>query len=208
MSVVFEETRQFPSIQLLAQYVTGNDDAAKEIFDRYVVGWMKVAQKRISPVLQSRMDPDDIVQSACGSFFRKAREDGLVLTRSGELWRILAKFTLNKTRSYIEKELAAERDPRLEQGVAFWQAAIQREPSPEEANILLEELTHFMRTLAPRDRRILELRLRGESVDEISTESANPYPGSCLPAQSVSQATIRRVLRDCKTQLERRLLEE
>jgi hypothetical protein len=130
-----------------------------------------------------------------------------VLTRSGELWRILASFTLNKTRSYIEKQLAAKRDPRLEQGSAFWEAAIQKSPSPEDANILIEELTNFMRELTPRDRRILELRLSGESVDEISEELENPSSDSNLPPQSVAQATIRRVLRECKAQLERSLLE-
>lgn len=208
MSELSEETTQFPSVQLLAEYVNGDDDAAKEIFDRYVMGLINVAKARISPILQSRIDPDDIVQSACGSFFRKAREDGLVLTRSGELWRILAGFTLNKTRSYIEKQLASKRDPHLEQGSAYWVAAIQGAPSPEEANILIEELTAFMRELTPRDRRILELRLRGDSIEEIAAELANPSPDSNLPPQIVSQATIRRVLRECKARLERRLLEE
>jgi hypothetical protein len=208
MSELSEETTQFPSIRLLADFLNGDEDAAKAIFDRYVMGLMKVAKVRISPVLQSRIDPDDIVQSACGSFFRKAREDGLVLTRSGELWRILASYTLNKTRSYIEKELAAKRDPRLECGDAFWQAAVEREPSPEEATILIDELTNFMRQLTPRDRRILELRLRGAAVEEICDELAEPSPDSNLPAQCVAQATVRRVLRECKFQLERRLLEE
>lgn len=208
MSEMSEETTQFPSVQLLAEYVNGDEEAAKQIFDKYLFGLMKIARARISPVLQSRIDPDDIVQSACGAFFYNAREKGLVLKRSGELWRLLATYTLNKTRKYIEKELAAKRDPRLEQGDAFWQAAIEREPSPEEANILVEELSSFMNKLSPRDQRILELRLRGESVEEITSELANPSPDSQLPPQEVAQATIRRVLRECKSQFERKLLEQ
>lgn len=208
MSDSFDESTQSPSVQLLADYVNGDDNAAKEIFDKYLFALIKVAQARISPVLQRRIDPDDIVQSACGAFFYNAREQGLVLKRSGELWRVLAGYTLNKTRKYIEKELAGKRDPRLERGESFWQVAIEREPSPEEANILIEELSIFMKQQSPRDQRILELRLRGESVEEISKELASPSADSNLPAQAVAQATIRRVLRDCKSQLERKLLEE
>jgi hypothetical protein len=208
MSEMSEETTQFPSVELLADYVNGNEEAARQIFDKYVFGLMGIARARISPVLQSRIDPDDIVQSACGAFFYNVREKGIVLQRSGELWRLLAKYTLNKTRKYIEKELAEKRDPRLEQGEAFWQAAIEREPSPEEANILLEELSNVMNSLSPRDQRILELRLRGASVEEIVHELANPSSDSHLPAQKAAQATVRRVLRDCKSQLERKLLEE
>lgn len=203
-----EESTQFPSVQLLAQYVNGNEEAAKRIFDKYVFALISIARSRISPVLQSRIDPDDIVQSACGAFFYNAREKGIVLQRSGELWRLLATYTLNKTRKYIEKELAGKRDPRLEQGEAFWQVALERDPSPEEANILIEELSNFMNKQTPRDQRILELRLRGESVEEIARELANPSPDSQLPAQEVAQATIRRVLRECKLQFERKLQAE
>jgi hypothetical protein len=208
MSEMPEETTQFPSVQLLAEYVKGDEEAAKQIFDKYVFALISIARARISPVLQSRIDPDDIVQSACGAFFYNAREKGLVLQRSGELWRLLATYTLNKTRKYIEKELAAKRDPRLERGDAFWHAAIEREPSPEEANMLVEELSNFMNQLTPRDQRILELRLRGESVEEITSELANPSSDCQLPPQEVAQATVRRVLRECKSQFERKLLEE
>jgi len=208
MSEMPEETTQFPSAQLLADYVNGNEEAARRIFDKYVFALISIARVRISPVLQSRIDPDDIVQSACGAFFYNARERGLVLERSGELWRLLATYTLNKTRKYIEKELAGKRDPRLEEGEAFWLAAIEREPSPEEASILIEELSNFMMQQSSRDQRILELRLRGESVEEITHELANPSSDSQLPPQVVAQATVRRVLRECKSQLEQKLLQE
>lgn len=208
MSEIFEDSSSDFSARLYSDFVHGDDAAAQEIFDRYVIQLINYAQVRLSSVLQSRIDPEDIVQSAYRSFFRKAREEGLALERNGDLWRILAAFTLNKTRSYIEKELAAKRSPLREQRNEFWIAAVQREPSPEETASLIEQVTLFIEKLKPRDRRILELRLRGESIDEISTELAHPDPESNLPSIHVSHATIRRVLRESKNALERQLLSE
>jgi RNA polymerase sigma-70 factor (ECF subfamily) len=208
MSEMSEDSSRELSARLYSDFVNGDDEAAQAIFDRYVIQLINYAQVRLSSVLQSRIDPEDIVQSAYRSFFRKAREEGLALKRSGDLWRILVAFTLNKTRSYIEKELAAKRSPLREQRNMFWRAAVQRDPSPEETASLIEEVKLFIEQLKPRDRRILELRLRGESIDEISTELANPAPDSKLKPVHVSHATIRRVLRESKIGLERRLLNE
>lgn len=208
MSEMSEDSSREFSARLFSDFVNGDDEAAQAIFDRYVIQLINYAQVRLSSLLQSRIDPEDIVQSAYRSFFRKAREEGLVLKRSGDLWRVLAAFTLNKTRSYIEKELAAKRNPLREQRNAFWRAAVQRDPSPEETASLIEEVKLFIEQLTPRDRRILELRLRGESIEEISTELAQPDPESKLSPIHVSHATIRRVLRHSRIALEQQLLSE
>lgn len=208
MTEASEDSMSDLSVRLYSDFVKGCDEAARKIFDRYVIQLINFAQVRLSSVLQSRVDPEDIVQSAYRSFFRKAREEGLTLKRNGDLWRILAAFTLNKTKSYIEKELAAKRSPLREQRDDFWTAAVEREPSPEETTSLIEQVQLFIEQLKPRDRRILELRLRGESIKEISAELAQPEPDSKLPVINVSHATIRRVLRDSKNALEQQLLSE
>jgi len=208
MSKLSDEPSSDLSGRLYAEFVNGDDEAAKAIFDRYVIQLINYAQLRLSSLLQSRIDPEDIVQSAYRSFFRKAREEGLALKRSGGLWRVLVAFTLNKTKSYIEKELAGKRSPLREQRNEFWMSVVQRDPSPEEAAILIEEVKLFIEQMKPRDRRILELRLRGESIGEIATELANPDPDSKLAPIPVSHATIRRVLRDAKIALEQQLLSE
>jgi RNA polymerase sigma-70 factor (ECF subfamily) len=208
MTETSEDSMSDLSVRLYTDFVKGSDEAARKIFDRYVIQLINFAQVRLSAVLQSRVDPEDIVQSAYRSFFRKAREEGLTLQRNGDLWRILAAFTLNKTKSYIEKELAAKRSPLREQRDDFWMAAVNREPSPEETTSLIEQVQRFIEHLKPRDRRILELRLRGESIAEITSELAQPEADSKLPSIDVSHATIRRVLRDSKNALEQQLLSE
>ncbi len=63
------------SIELLNRFRGGDDDAARELFDRYVHRLIGVARNRLSVKLARRVDPEDIVQSAYRSFFRGA-DDG------------------------------------------------------------------------------------------------------------------------------------
>lgn len=196
------------SAKLLAEYVDGNSEAATQIFNRYVTRLVALAQSRLSPLLQGRVDPEDVVQSAYRSFFRRVKDQDVTLRRSGDLWRLLAAFTINKARGCVEREMAQMRDPRRQEHESALIEAIQSDPTPEEAAILIEQLASFMPVLPPRDRRILELRMRGNSVDEIVAELAHPEPQSTLPPQTISAATVRRLLRDSKRALQRVLFDD
>ncbi len=195
------------SARLLSAYAKGADTAATEIFNRYTVRLIALAQTQLSPVLQRRVDPEDIVQSAYRSFFRQARSGEIDLKRNGDLWRILAAFALNKARGRVEMELAQKRDPRREANGSTWMEAMAGDPTPEQTAILIDQLTTFMESLDARSRRILELRLRGESIDEIVQLLAAPDAESANVPQTVSSATIRRVLRSARQALEKALLE-
>ena len=61
-----------PSQLLLERYTQGDIDAAGEICNRYLSRLVALAEARISPVLQSRFDGADAVQSALRSFFFRA----------------------------------------------------------------------------------------------------------------------------------------
>lgn len=197
------------SARLLKEYVDGSSDAATEIFHKYVAGLIALARTQLHPVLQRRLDPEDIVQSAYRSFFSEAKEANIVLKRSGDLWRVLAAFTINKARKRIEKELAQKRDPRLEAGRSVWvNIAVEGDPTPEQVNNVVEQLEFYMQQLTSRDRLILELRLRGESVFEIAEQLNFPGNGSPHDLPFTSEATVRRVLRIAKEELRERLFRE
>ncbi|HUG18199.1 MAG TPA: ECF-type sigma factor [Planctomycetaceae bacterium] len=191
------------SAKLFAEYLEGKSEAATLLFDRYVTRLVALAKSRLSPLLQARVDPEDVVQSAYRSFFCKAKERNFSLIRSGDLWRLLAAFTINKAKACVEKELAQQRDPHREEKSTALLNAIQNEPSPEEAAILVEQLTLFMEGMKPRDRRILELRLQGETIDSIAVELGRSESDSDAAPKTLSAATVRRVLRDSKAALER-----
>lgn len=190
------------SARLLKDYVDGNRDAATEIYNKYVSRLIALARKKISPKLNPRFDAEDVVQSAYRSFFRKAKDEKIVLTRSGDLWRVLASFTFYKTLKRIEQETGDGNHPDMEVRGSVWlSGAIQEEPPPEQVSTVLEILQLYMDRLSPRDRLILELRLQGESTVEIAEELKQHMQQLGEGVAQVQEATIRRVIREAKKEL-------
>lgn len=193
------------SAQLLRRYQNGDEAAAALIFDRYLARLISLARNRLSPMLERRVDADDVVQSAFRSFFCKARSEDIVLQRAGDLWRLLAAITVNKTLKKVDFHTAQKRDvgkeaERYRRNGKSWQnlvpEAIDREPTPDNAAQIVEELEWVMSGLSARDRRALELRLQGEGVPEIAEEL------------EVAEMTIRRILRRCGRRLSDRLRDD
>ena len=55
-------------------WLTGDEDAARQLFDRYAEQLVALARRRISQRLASRIDPEDIVQSVFRTFFHRAKQ--------------------------------------------------------------------------------------------------------------------------------------
>ena len=124
----------------------------------------------MSTKLFRRTDPEDAVQSAFRSFFRRAREGAFELRQSGDLWRLLAAITVNKVRRQARKQSAEKRrgDAERSSDILFGipPEAVAAEPTPTEAAILVEELERVHSELSPLQRRILERRAQGCSIAE------------------------------------------
>jgi RNA polymerase sigma factor (sigma-70 family) len=179
------------SAELLQKYRDGDERAAEQLFSRYVGRLTLLARSRLSPTLARRTDPEDIVLSAYRSFFIGARDGKFTLNRSGDLWRLLVAITLHKLYRHARKQGAERR------ALVAWQFEatasnppdFSREPSPDEAVALADELAALFSKLDPFARRVLELRLQDRSLSEIS-ESL----GRC-------ERTIRRTLTAIRRQL-------
>jgi RNA polymerase sigma factor (sigma-70 family) len=186
---------QETSAELLQKYRDGDERAAEQLFFRYVGRLTLLARSRLSPTLASRTDPEDIVLSAYRSFFIGARDGKFILSRSGDLWRLLVAITLHKLYRQARKQSAERR------ALAAWefeaagtsQPDLSREPSPEEAVALADELAALLSKLDPFARRVLELRLQDRSLAEISKSL-----GRC-------ERTIRRTLAAIRQQMSERV---
>lgn len=190
------------SQNLLQRVRAGDDAAATELFDRYLSRLIGLAKKRLSPMLARRVDPEDVVQSAYRSFFAGAQEGRFELSRSGDLWRLLAAITLNKLRTQAKRHTAKKRTVTNEQSLAANSSLmgvspeqIDREPGPDEAVALAEQLERTMRGLKPIERQMLELRLQSYTIDEIADQVER------------SERTVRRLLERLKEQLITQLAE-
>jgi RNA polymerase sigma factor (sigma-70 family) len=177
--------RHGTSAELFTRYQGGDDEAAEEIFQRYLERLTRLARSRLSPRLASRTDPEDVVLSAWRSFFLGARAGKFALRRSGDLWRLLASITLHKVYRQARRHTAERRSVGVERSLERMQEflpARDQEPSPEEALALADELETVMTQLDAFGRRVLELRLQGETLGAIAADTGR------------SERTVRRML--------------
>jgi RNA polymerase sigma factor (sigma-70 family) len=184
-----------PSAELLARYAGRRDEtAAAELFRRYSRRLTALAQSRLSRALAARVDAEDVVQSAYRSFFVLAGDGGVLLHERGDLWRLLVRITLRKVYRSARRHradcrsVARDRHPNEMEAVA-----LSQEPTPADAAALLDELRGALAPLDVLQRRVVEMRLRGDEIETIAAEVGR------------STRTVRRILAAFGGELERRL---
>lgn len=191
------------SQQLLAKVKDGSNDAARELYDRYVLRLIGLTRKRLSNKLARRVDPEDIVQSAYRSFFANAAEGKFEVSKTGDLWRLLVAITLNKLRSKAKFHRAGKRAMQREESISTKRDThgisperVATDPTPEEAVALTENVEQLMAELTPLERRMLELRLQSYTLDEIADQVDR------------SERTVRRLMSRLRDRLESELAAE
>lgn len=189
--------------ELLERIQLGDDLAAAELIDRYADRLIALARTRLSTKLARRLDPEDIVQSACRSFFRHAQVGRYEIRDSDDLWRLLAAITVHKAQRQLKRHSAAKRALAKEES-SGWDGIMQvispqvfsRDPSPEEATTLLEETTSMMAGLSSLHRQIIELSLQGHNLAEMAKQA------------NCSERTVQRAIEQARLLLEQRLYGE
>lgn len=161
--------------ELIRRIADGDEQAAALLFDRFVVRLIKLVARQLSPRLARRVDPDDVVQSACRSFFRRACAGQYEVQPTDSLWQLLAAITVNKTRKTVRYHTAQKRTIEAEDSTSSGLAratvspeTLAREPTPDEAAVMREETEAMMRRRSPLHRQVLEYHLQGYSEDETS----------------------------------------
>jgi RNA polymerase sigma-70 factor (ECF subfamily) len=162
---------------LMAQLRAGDEDAASKVFHLFASRLIALARLHLGSRVGQKVDAEDVVQSVFKSFFRRHADGQFELRNLDSLWGLLVRITLRKCgrkRQHfygphhdVRKETAAL--PAGDDSNAGWEA-MAREPTPEQVASLAETLEQLLRSLSERDRRILELRLHGYTVPEISRE--------------------------------------
>src|SRR5262249_27188061 len=121
--------------------------------------------------LAGRLDPEDVVQSAFRTFFRRSARGEFRIGSSGQLWRLLVKITVLKTWAKNRYHSAGRRDVRAENRAATDDAlrtALTQEPGPPEVAALVDLIQTILHGLPNPFGEMLELRLREHSVEEIA----------------------------------------
>ena len=193
---------ELSSVELLENWRSGDETAAAELFNRYVNQLVGLARTRLSERMKRRVEPEDVVPSAYRSFFRKAGDGRYNLEKSGDLWKLLTAITVSKIRGQVEFHMAQKRQVYAEESIAANKSfrvhpeAVVRDPTPDDAAALEEELKAIVTHLDPLQSKILELALADHSTDEIAEKVQR------------SVRTVRRTIQAIRQGLEKRLFEQ
>ncbi len=157
------------TIAWLGELADGKPSAVEEFWVNYGDSLQRVAERQIASWLRRRVDPEDVVQSACRTFFRRASEGSFSLESKDDLWKLLLTITLNKVRMQarfhsrnrrsISKEQAMPEEANLQP--AEWDQAIEQ--------VELDDMLDVAFTEKDQERRrVLEMWLEGRTQLEIA----------------------------------------
>lgn len=158
-----------PSDQsLLRRYRSGEQEAATRIYLRYAQRLYGLAMARTNPDLQTRFDPEDIVQSVFRTFFRRARDGHYQVPDGDELWKLFLVIGLNKIRDVAAYHRAEKRS--VEKTTELTDDTKRLASSGETVaettlRLVVEDL---LQKLPENQREIIRLRLDGTQVTEIA----------------------------------------
>lgn len=188
-----------PSAELLLRWLGGEEEAAQEFLQRHYLRVLRLVHRNLRSRLARRIDPEDVLQSACRSFFVRLR-DGRIDVHGGDAFgNLLVKIALCKLHKQAERHGAAKR--------AFWKeesapAGVEAGPGvepgddempPDEVVAFREELAHLLARFEPHHRRMVELYLLGHTGEEIAADAGR------------TDRLVRKVLRRFEDQLDQRL---
>lgn len=171
--------------ELLDAWQAGNERAAQVLYQRYMVRLTALARSKLSRKLARRLDPDDIVLSAWRSFFVAVNAGRVLVPKDDNLWPLLVTLTVRKLSRQAVRHVAQRRNmgkDLSQDDQVNWQQILSREPSPQEAAMVVDEVELLLSQLEATDREVFSRRLQGEQQSEIAT------------ALNCSERTVRRSL--------------
>jgi RNA polymerase sigma factor (sigma-70 family) len=170
----------------------GDPEAPEALFRRYARQLARLADQHLNRKFAGRVDAEDVVQSVFRTFFRRSARGEFRIDDSAQVWRLLVTLTVRKAQVQARRHGAHRRDAGREVvGEAPLTDVLGREPGPEDAAVLMDEIASLLRGLPNLHCHVLERRLEGQSVADIAA------------ALDVSRQTVYRVLKLLQQRLER-----
>lgn len=179
----------------LQQLLEGTPEVVSEFWNQYGDRLEKLAGKQLTPKLKRRVEADDVVQSACRTFFRRAEAGQFQLDESESLWRLLCAIVVNKARMKARFHLQGKRginreedpgqvgdDRPLDLGVAAT-------PRPDEVAELNDQFEFLLSCLDDEEKQIIQYKLEDLNNDEIASR------------MNCSERTVRRIFARIRSRL-------
>ena len=180
---------------------TGDNQTMREFCEQYGDLLHRVAEKHLGAGVRRRVGPEDVVQSACRTFLRRAQGGEFQLADSEGLWRLLCAITLTKvrehTRFHLRKKRGLDQEMQMSpasdaSGAEGFDAADPR-PTPAEAAEFADFFQQALAGLDDEERQVVDLKLQELTNDEIAERLGS------------SERTVRRILKRVQGRLTRAL---
>lgn len=159
------------SRELVEMWRSGSQDAVRILLARYEVRLIALVASRLNRKYRDGIAPEDVVQSAMGSFFRVTRagaNPSIKLESTASAWNILATFVRRKLARALEREAAVKRGGG---GTRISLDDLEPDPSTNPSATLANELLDEIHSLLNSDHsRLLELLLEDKTQKEIAEQ--------------------------------------
>ena len=169
--------------ELIAKWRTGSQEAAAVLMERYRLRLIALVASRLSRGQRGSIDPEDVVQSAMGSFFRNtssASQSRLQIESTLSVWNLLAMFARRKLSRSLERASTAKRGAGWDRNALDQIELLEFQQATPESHDVADLVNELNSMLAPDQVELLELLLSGSTQREIAEEL------------SVDERTIRR----------------
>ena len=147
---------------------------ASEVFRRYSIRLLHLANDRLGKDVRGKLSPEDVVQSAFKSFFRRLKDFRLERDGADAIWGLLSIITIRKCKKwdafYRCDKRAVKRERPDDSRLAGQVRHTSTEPGPEDALIVEELLEKLFNEFEPRQQQMILLRIDGCSLDEIAVQ--------------------------------------
>jgi RNA polymerase sigma factor (sigma-70 family) len=164
------------SFQTLMDHVrTGSLEAVAELVSKYGSQVERTIRRMLSPSLRSKFDTGDFIQAVWASFFRD-RDQFSAFEHAGHLVRFLQGIANNKVLQESRKRLDTVKSnvrrerPLPSMDVSDDPAMWDNNASPSQWAIARERWDEIMRDHTPEHRKIIQMRVAGETFEEIGTK--------------------------------------
>jgi RNA polymerase sigma factor (sigma-70 family) len=183
---------------LLGRFRRGSQDAATQLYLRYVHRLRALVRANCSTALTRRLEPEDIVQSVFRRFFRRVLQGDYDVPPGEELWGLFLVIALNKIRAEEVFHRAGKRDLRLTIADGQADRLLASRPGEDELAYATLQLTveQGLERFPPQQRLMVELRIQGHEVAEIARQTGR------------SKRSVERALQEVRTKLRTLLQEE
>lgn len=174
----------------------GDNVVIHDFFDQYGELLHKLADQKLAPGVRRRIGPEDVVQSACRTFLRRAQAGEFILDNSDALWRLLCAITLTKmreqTRFHLRHKRGMQREVAMnapaDASLADFQP-VAPGPTPSEEVEFADQFQLALSSLNEEERSMVEWKLQDFTQEEIAVKLG------------CSDRTVRRVLKKVEAQL-------